>query len=145
MAHEPSPMSFREKSAWISLASLLIVFGIYFWNVARIMARKAAFRDFPLFFSLLVALIVAEVVLHVLIAVRSPKDARTPKDERERLIELKATRSAFAVLLVGSMASIWTMHLRVGVWVMAHCVLLSVVVAEVVKFGRQIILYRRDA
>jgi hypothetical protein len=137
-------MSFREKSAWISLASLLIVFGVYFWNVARIIARKTALSDFPLFFSLLVALIVAEVVLHLLIAMQSPGDARTPKDERERLIELKATRIAFFVLLVGALVSIATMHLKVGVWVMAHCVLLSVVVAEVVKFGTQIILYRRD-
>jgi len=48
----------------------------------------------PLVLSLFAALIVAEVALHLFIAKRSPKEARTPKDERERLIELKATRIA---------------------------------------------------
>jgi hypothetical protein len=137
-------MSFREKSAWISLGTLLVVFGVYFWNVARIITRKEAVRDFPLFLSLLGALIVAEVVFHVMIAIRSPSDARTPRDEREVLIDLKATRTAFFVLLAGAFLSIATLHLGTGAWVMAHAVLLSVVVAEIVKFGRQIVLYRRD-
>ena len=39
--------------------------------------------------------------LHVAIAVRSPRDARAPKDEREVLIDLKATRTAFYVLFAG--------------------------------------------
>ncbi len=146
MQNEHPPMSFREKSAWISLASLLIVFGVYFWNVARVVARQKPIAPMiPLFLGLLVALIVAEVALHLLIAMRAPHDARAPKDERERLIELTATSKAFYVLVVGALLSIGTMHLRIGVWVMAHCVLLSVVVAELVKFGTQIVLYRRDA
>jgi archaellum biogenesis protein FlaJ (TadC family) len=145
MTNQRPPMSFREKSAWTSFISLAIVFGIYFWNTARILARRPAVSDFTLFFSLLVALIVVEIVLHLLIAIRSPKDARAPKDERERLIELKATRTAFFVLMVGALASIGTMHLRAGTWEMAHAVLLAIVVAELARFGKQIILYRRDA
>src|SRR5439155_15181426 len=151
MNDQRPPMSFREKSAWISLASLLIVFAIYFWNIARILAGRGPLAPVvPLFFSLLAALIIAEVVLHLLIAIRSPKEARTPKDERERLIELKATRVAFFVLLVGALFSIWTMHLRLrdprdGAWLMGHCVLFSLFVAGLVKFGSQIMLYRRDA
>ena len=151
MDNQRPPLSFREKSAWISLASLLIAFGIYFWDFARILAGHEPLAPMvPLFFSLLAALIIAEVVLHLLIAFRSPKDARTPKDERERLIELKATRIAFFVLLAGALLSIWTMHLRLedprdGTWLMAHCVLFSLVAAGLVKFGSQIVLYRRDA
>jgi hypothetical protein len=33
-------MSFREKSAWISFITILLVFGAYFWNVARIVAAN---------------------------------------------------------------------------------------------------------
>jgi hypothetical protein len=148
--HKP-PLSFREKSAWISLASLVIVFGIYFWNVARVLAGHSPLAPIvPLFFSLIAALIVAEVVLHLAIAIQSPKEARTPKDEREWSIELKATRVAFFVLMAGALVSIWTLHLRLSdpsehPWLMAHCVLFSLVLAGLVKFAMQVVLYRRDA
>ena len=143
-----TPLSFREKSAWISLVSLLAVSTVYFWNVARIVAgERPMARAGPLFFSLLIALIVAEVALHAVIAIRSPKEARTPKDEREQLIDLRATRAAFFVLLTGALLAIWTLHLRLEhpAWLMAHGVLLSIVVAGLVKFGTQIVLSRRDA
>ena len=84
-----------------------------------------------------------EVVLHVAIAIRSPRDARTPKDERERLIDLKATRVAFPVLLVGTFAAIGTLHLPASRWIMAHVMLLAIVVAELTRFGAQIVYHRR--
>ena len=74
-----------------------------------------------------------------------PGEARTPKDERERLIELRATRVAFPVLLFGTFAAIGILHFPPGKWVMAHAVLLAIVVAELVKFGAQVVCYRRTA
>jgi hypothetical protein len=150
MNNQESSMSFREKSAWISLVSLAAVGGAYFWNFVRILIRQPALSDVELFFALVAALIVVEVVLHLAIAIRAPRDARTPRDERERLIDLKATRFAFLVLLLGAFASIGTGHLHLAhsgdrLFVMMHSVLFSIVVAEVVKFGSQIALYRRDA
>ena len=150
MTNQQTPISFREKSAWISLILLCAFGAIYLWNFVRILEDRPAFNDIYLFFALVVALVIAEVVLHLAIAIRSPKEARTPKDERERLIDLKATRAAFYVLMVGAFASIGTVHLRLRdrgdhTFVMMHCVFLSLVVAEVVKFGTQIALYRRDA
>jgi hypothetical protein len=145
MTTERSSMSFREKSAWISFACFVIVGGIYFGNVARILAGRAHLHDPTFFFSLLMALIVSEIVLHALAAARSPGDARTPRDERELLIGLKATRTAFVVLLLGAIASIGTLHLGVGRWEMAQCILLAVVLAELAKFATEIVLYRRDA
>jgi uncharacterized membrane protein len=44
---------------------------------------------------LVLAVILIEIVAHVLMAVRSPQDARTAQDERERFIALKGMRSAF--------------------------------------------------
>jgi hypothetical protein len=143
---EMGSMSFREKSAWISFVSLLIAAGIYFRNVARILDHEPAVYAPYLFVILVIAFVVVEVVLHLAIAMRSPKEARTPRDERERLIDLKATRIAFFVLLVGALATIGTMHIPGGgTWTMAHHLLLAIVVAELTKFGSQIVLYRRDA
>jgi hypothetical protein len=139
-------MSFREKSAWVSFLLILVVFAIYFWNVGRVLMGTASSAGiFPLFLRLVIALVVAEVVLHVVLAVRDPKEARTPKDERERLIELKATRVAFYVLVTSAFLSIGWMHVSSSPWVMGHSVLFSIVVAELAGYGSQIVYFRRGA
>jgi hypothetical protein len=135
-------MSFREKSAWISLVLILAVFGPYFWLVARSLTGQTHVHGGTQF-ALILLFVVLEVVLHVVIAAQSPRDARAPKDERERLIDLIATRTAFYVLLGGTLISIFTLHFRVNVWTLSQFVLLSIVIAELVKFARQIVLFRR--
>src|SRR5438874_4772448 len=138
-------MSFREKSAWISLVTLLICGGIYFYRIVQMMTGAPGRGDVLLFLSLVSAMVLIEVVLHVALAIQSPKEARTPRDERERLIDLKATRVAFYVLIAGAFASIGTVHLRAGRWEMMQATLFAIVLAELTKFGSQIVLYRRDA
>ena len=66
-------------------------------------------------------------------------------DERERLIDMRATRVAFYVLLVGAMASVGMVHLTSRAWVVQQVVLVAIVLAELVRFGGQILLFRRDA
>jgi hypothetical protein len=139
-------MSFREKSAWISFFCLFGFGGFWLRNIIRVEvfhAREA--NPMLAFFSLLGALVLAELVLHIAIAVRDPKEARTPKDERERLIDLKAARVAFYVLMAGAWLSIATLHLDFDRLRIADSVLGAIIVAELVKFATQIALYRRDA
>jgi hypothetical protein len=135
-------MSFREKSAWISVVLILVVFGPYFWLVGRSLAGAGHVHGGTQF-ALILLFVVLEIVLHVAIAAQSPRDARAPKDEREHLIDLKATSSAFYVLFGGALLSIFTMHFRVNVWTLSQFVLFSIVVAELVKFISQIVLFRR--
>lgn len=135
-------MSFREKSAWISLVLIVLVFGPYFWFVARAFSGVDHVH-FGTQFAMIGVFVVLEVVLHVAIAIQSPREARAPKDERERLIDLRSTHAAFYVLLVGILASIMALHVPMSVWTLSQFVLLSVVLAELVKFSTQIALFRR--
>jgi len=137
-------MSFREKSAWISFVTILLVFGAYFWNVRQVLAGQVEYgAAFKVEVGLLVAFFLIEIVLHIAIAVQAPNEARAPRDEREQLIEMRATRVAFQVLVVGALAAMGMMHLTRSVWAMGQHVLLAVVVAELVRFGGQILYYRR--
>lgn len=139
-------MSFREKSAWISFFCILVFGGFWFWNVIRVEFFGARHRNPMLYFlSLVAALVIGEIVLHVAIALQSPHEARTPKDERETLIDLKASRVAFYVLMVGAWVAIGTIHIRLDALLVVQCVLGSIIISELVKFGTQIALYRRDA
>jgi hypothetical protein len=84
-------MSFREKSAWITFI-LLLLFGTYFGEVARQLLTSIDPHAFRLFALWAVGIVIFEVLMHVLIAWRAPRDAKTPLDEREQLISLRATR-----------------------------------------------------
>lgn len=138
-------MSFREKSAWISLLSILIPFGVYFALLGRSM--HAGHGPARYFFGILIGCILGQValqvVLHVVAALQAPKDARAAKDERERLIELKSTHIAFYVLIVGVLMAAGSMHLGAGKILMANGILLALVLAELVKFSGQIVYFRR--
>jgi uncharacterized membrane protein len=139
------PMSFREKSSWISLLSLLGVFVPFFWNSYRqFTGQLDAGSAVGVAFVLLALFVLLEIVLHAAIAIQSPREAQTPKDERERLIEMRATRIAFHVLITGALAGVAVIHLRNSAWLMQQVVLFAIVLAEVVKFGLQVALYRQD-
>ena len=135
-------MSFREKSAWISLVLIVLVFGPYFWLVGRSFTGGEHVHAGTQF-GLIVLFIVLEIVVHIAIAIQSPRDAQAPIDEREDLIDLRATRMAFYVLFGGALMSIFTMHFRLTVWMLSQCVLFTIVIAELVKFSSQIVFYRR--
>lgn len=144
---EPAPpLSFREKSVWISLISILVVFIPFFWNSYRQYTGQVdGSSAVTVAFSLLVAFVVLELVLHAVVALQAPAEARSPRDEREHLIEMRATRIAFQVLVVGALAAVATVHLTSRAWVMQQVVLLAIVVAELVKFATQVVLFRRGA
>jgi hypothetical protein len=139
-------MSFREKSAWITFV-LLLAFGIYFGDVAvHMLDPTRPHANYLLLFVLLVvAIVVLEIITHAVIAFRSPREAQIPIDERERLIELRATRPAFYVLLVGAFLSVGTIHMGASTWVLAHCVLIAIWMAELTRYGSQLYHYRRGA
>jgi hypothetical protein len=135
-------MSFREKSAWITLISILLVFAFYITHVPNVFDANPGFWELHVVGIAVVAFIVIEIVSHIVLYLRNSKDARTPKDERERLIELKATRLGAYVYVLGSfLAIIAGSHasgLATGVWV-----LFAFVIAEVVNYTARIIYYRR--
>ena len=139
-------MSFREKSAWISLYCLGLFTILWLTHVARVEFVRAPDNPMLWFLGTLVAVIALEVGLHVWVAIRLPREARTPKDERERLIDMKASRVAFYVLLVGAFASIGTIHIPgTNRFTMVQCLMGSILTALLTRFATQIVLHRRDA
>lgn len=139
-------MSFREKGAWITCLALVGVFTPFFWNSwQQFTGARDRATAISTAFALLAAFVVIEIVAHAALALLSPQEARTPKDERERLIEMRATFVAFQVLVVGALAAVAVIHAVPSAWVIQQVVLFAIVAAELVKFGMQIVLFRRDA
>ena len=138
-------MSFREKSTWISFLLLLAISFPFFYQFVRIERGLTNSRaSFHLFLLLVIVFVVGEIVLHALIVMQSPRDARVPKDERERLIDLKAMRVAFFALLAGTLMVIVLVHFPVDRFAILQALLFAVVVAELAMLGARLFYYRRD-
>ncbi|CAN5217832.1 hypothetical protein BH10PSE4_BH10PSE4_07650 [soil metagenome] len=134
-------MALREKSAWISFWTTLIVYGAYFGYLAKtaLEGRPLGFAG-PLTVCILV-LVVLQVGLQITLAALS-REPRTPQDERERLIDLEASTKAFYVLQVAAMGAAVTVYFA-DKTMMAHAVILALAVSELARHGGVILGYRR--
>ena len=80
-------MSYREKSAWISLLSISGIYAFYFWSVLHSGARAGGVHVSGLL-ETIIALAVVQTVLTIGVAISAPREAKAPRDERDRLIDL---------------------------------------------------------
>lgn len=150
-------MSFREKAAWISLGSTVVIWGFYFTVVWGGLVDRPGEWPVALFVECVVASIVVQGLLMTLAAWRTPRGERALADEREIRIDGRATTVAYAVLtlavLVVALASPFAIGEGVG-WiiaashgeaatVMGQGLLAAVVLAEAVKSALVVILHRR--
>ena len=137
-------MSFREKSAWISMLSMSGIYGFYFWSVLRAGPRPGGFHVGGLL-ETIVALVVFETVLTVVVALFAPKEAKAPRDERDKLIELRAMRVAYAGLAAGVALACFFGAFDPPIVFDTNSLLFILVTAEILRSACQVLEYRREA
>lgn len=140
-------MPFREKSAWITLVTTVIVYGAYFALVVpRIVAGTLGGLEFVGWLSAAIfAIVVLQAGLTIIAAVTDPRGAREPRDEREEMIALRANRAGFYTLEVGGFFAIVSLFWWNSAAVMANGVFFAIVLAEGVRAAFQIFDYHRCA
>ncbi len=136
-------MPFREKSAWISLVSLLLTFGSFFVAMTSGAIPSEGRRAAEIFFGCVAAFVVLQIFLRIAAAARSPSDARAALDERERLIDLRAARNAGVVLICGLLALPAGMHIGADGPLMAYIAMAVLAASEAVRAASRIIYFRR--
>jgi len=148
--------SFREKSAWISLGVILVVFVPYFLNVYRLFASRTlnAGAVMGLFIAATIFTVALQVVLHIACAIVSPPEVT---DERDRAIELKSFRIAYGILAVSLFLWIGAIVILALPWkglpneawlgpiFISQVFFLCFVLAEAGKYFTQALSYRRGA
>jgi hypothetical protein len=132
----------RELSIWGSLATTVVVYGYYFAEVFT--ARRPSEFDRMSLIRLMFAvsvIVVIEIVYHIAVALISKAE---PKDERDILIEGKAFRNAY-FLLVADLFMLMGTVVLIGLtpFLIVNLMLFSVVVSEIVKSATQLFHYRR--
>lgn len=138
-------MSFREVSAWITLVSVMVCFGIYFGSIVAGGVRPPSLETLHLLLACVVGLVLLQAGLHAVAARVAPGDARVPRDEREKLIQLRAHAVGYYVLAAGVLALAIPGHLDSSTIDLLNFALLDLVVAALVVSGAQIVMFRRGA
>ncbi|MEZ5995297.1 MAG: hypothetical protein R3C25_06045 [Hyphomonadaceae bacterium] len=137
-------MSFREKLAWGSLAAHIIVFGPYFFTLARNWNSAAAGGGHGLaqVAVAVVALVVLSIAVAVAAAASAPKEAAAPLDERERLVQLRAANLTAAIVTAGALGVIAGLMLGLTGALAANALLGVLVLGEITKAASHIVQLR---
>ena len=136
-------MSFREKSAWITLVTVLVCFGIYFGSIALGLVSPRGFGTLHLLLACVVGLVLLQVALTVVAGLTTPKDGRAPADERETLIQLRSQSLGYSVLVVLVLGLFVPGHLGYTIIDIMNFALLDVVLAVLTVAIAQIVMFRR--
>ncbi len=141
--------SFKELTAWVSLAVILFFYGSFFLHTADHVDADTTLRSLA---GMVATLVVIEIILMIVLGIFSGREDQST-DERDRLIGAKAYRNAYFIVAAGITFAIFyslVPDLSKAVdglglppaTILAHLLVLSLVAAEAVNFGSRIVYYR---
>ena len=147
-------MSFRERTAWITAITIVLCFGVYYGAVFTGLVPKDTWQSFHLALICVVSLVVLQAGLNLAAALLNPGEARTPRDERERMIHARSHTVGYYVLMFGMAGLLVSTHVPRGrmdsdvafVDIIIDTVNFGVLVMVVAAFAvaaAQIVMYRR--
>ena len=138
-------MAFREKTAWLSFATLLVAYSIYFALIGS-EAQRAQQQLITIiwtFGAVAVTQAIVVIIGSILLAATSTKDARAPADERDRAIARRGASISYYVLLVGVTIVGVVMPFGATSLKIINAALGAIVLAEVVRNAVILLSYRR--
>jgi hypothetical protein len=140
-------MSYREKSAWLSLFAMAVAFIPYFVLSSQ-RAPLTALPDLGQIWLYGKTVAVQLLVLgagHLWLRRSAPADARLPPDERDQGIERRSMQLAYYVLICSAILVGCVMPFYARGWQIVNATILGIVIAELVHYGSAAWSYRRQA
>ena len=138
-------MAFREKIHWVTLVTMILAFGWYFllypWRMVGSPAGVMATAG--MLVPVTIAIIVAMTIATAFLAIRSPREAEAREDERDRDFHLRGTHFGYYPLVIGIWINIFLIFWGIGRAEQLNLMIATLVVAELVRIGTQLYLYRR--
>jgi uncharacterized membrane protein len=133
-------MRVKEQFARVWLITLLVTYLPYFLTLA-IAGDMSALQQIALFAATVTVQIVVIGIASAVMAVR--RKGERVSDERDLAIDQRATRVAYQILLCGMILVGCLMPFNRSGWTIFHAAVLSIAVAEIVRHGLIVSLYRR--
>jgi len=123
---------------------MLGIYGFYFWSVIHAGPKAGGFH-FGGLLQTIIALVVLQVALTIAVAIFTPKEAKAPRDERDKLIELRAMRVAYSGLATAVALACFFGAFNPPIVFNTNSLLFILVTAEILRSACQIVQYRRGA
>lgn len=146
-------MSYQERRAIVSLVSTVLITVIYAAYMAQRYPQASSysvevFRFWGAFFLILVPVsIVAKIVIHIVFSILNTlathEDEPSVTDERDKLIDLKATRNSLYVFAIGVLLAMGSLVIDLPPSVMFIIMVVSGLASEIVSDISQFYFYRR--
>jgi hypothetical protein len=150
-------LSFREMSALGSALAIALAAYLYFPHALQIvglvtpqvspdagvppLAQGAALIGYII--GLVIFLVVLQIIYHIVIGILWRRDAEERRDERDRMVVLKANRLAYYVLLVGLFVLIGLLLVsNVSSLLAAQYVFMALFAGEFARYFATFVYYR---
>lgn len=135
-------MPAKEQFAWVWLSTMLVTYAAYFTSVFTI-GETTALTQIGLFAATTVVQVLVIGTVSAVIAVRHKGGPKS--DERDQLIDQRATRAAYQLLICAMIVVGCLMPFNNSGWRIFHAAVFSIAVSEIVRHGLMVSMYRRSA
>jgi hypothetical protein len=138
-------MAFREKIAWLTLATMLVAYIVYFGFVGPAVGfGERRMLDIVWSFGPVAAAHgIAVIVGAIFIAVTAGKEGQARADERDRAIARRGATIGYYVLILGIIVVGGVMPFSEPPWKIVNAAFLAIVLAEIVNNAVVLLSYRR--
>ena len=141
-------MPYREKTAWLSLAAMVVAYGLYFTVVGSGFYHNEpmpGMRQLSFFAAVSIARLLVLGAGYLVLLTTTEKADRTPPDERDLAITRRSMSAAYYVLISGMIYVGCFMPFTTTGWTIVNSALFMIVAAEIVRTSIIAFSYRRQA
>jgi len=133
----PALATFREKSAAVSVAAILLIYG---WATAGVLQAPLELAGaFGFLVGTTVMMIIVMALSHTVLAIlREPEK----EDERDKLVGWRSTRNGYVVMTSGVWGVLALVFAQAPLGVLAYALLGLFVLAELVRLASELVYYR---
>lgn len=150
-------ISFREMSALGSAAVVAAMAYMYFSEALMLSTHKFVTDNaagwpqpmdmhavlFRFAFGSVILLIGLQIIYHIIIGILWRRDALEKRDERDRMVSLKAARLAYVTLMTGLVAVVWYLLKHdVSNFVAAQYAFMALFASEFIRYAATFVYYR---
>lgn len=130
----------KERFAWVWLITMVVTYSVYFAAVF-VTGETTPLMQIGMFTVTTVIQVVIIGTASAVIAIRH--EGGPSSDERDQMIEQKATRTAYQMLICAMVVVGCLMPFNNSGWKIFHAAVLSIAVVEIVRHGLIVLMYRR--
>ena len=137
-------MSFQEKSTWVVLITMIVIYTWYFVTVlAEVGTTDVGEIDYQgMMLVTIITVVVLVVIGTIVITIASGRDGDS-NDERDKSINRYGEYVGGFVLAVGALAALALAMIEVHQFWIANTILVGLVLSEITANVTKIVLYRR--